>query len=140
MDEMADAIRTGLAGADWDFQVEPRMVLKPTTPCIDIFPGDPSREEESGGYGDISGEHIFNVRARVDVVDHEANQEILLALLDDEGDLCLAAALLDDETLGGTVTSIWFQSISGFVLFPAPDGTVAHIGCLWRTVVIPARS
>ena len=140
MDEMADTIRAVVAGADWDIQVEPRMVLNPTTPSIDIYPGDPSRDPETAAFGDIDGGHWFNVRARVSPNDHEANQEVLLAFLDDEDDLSIGAALMDDPTLNGHASGMGMESPSGFVLFPTVTGTEVHIGVLWRVLVIPARS
>lgn len=144
MDEMADQIRSALAGADWDFQVEPRMVLSPTPPAIDIYPADPARDLDTRAHGQTSehteGGHIFNVRARVAPNDHEANQEVLLALMDDEDDLCLVQALYDDPTLGGHASDVSLLNESGFVLVPTIDGANVHIGLIWTFLVIPARS
>jgi hypothetical protein len=140
MDEMATAIRTALAGADEDYQVEGRMILNPTTPSIDVYPGDPSRGDDSAGFVDLNGEHIFTVRARVSTNDHEANQNILIDLMDDENDLCIAAALEDDPTLNGHASSVFVRQVTGYVLYPTLDGAGVHIGCQWTVEVIPARS
>jgi hypothetical protein len=144
LDEMADQIRSAMTGADWDIQVEPRMVLNPTPPAIDIYPADPSRDGDTAAFGetaaDVGGGHWINVRARVAPNDHEANQEVLLALKDDEDDLCLVQAVYDDPTLGGHVADVDLASESGFVLVPTVDGSNVHIGVIWRFLVIPARS
>ncbi len=140
MDEMADQIRNAVGGADWDFQVSPRMLLKPTTPSIDVLVGPRARGNDAAGFGDLFGEHLFIVRARVAPNDHEANQDLMLDLLDDESDICIAAALLDDPTLNGSATSMDIQEITGFIPDPAVDGTVWHISCHWSVLVIPARS
>lgn len=140
MDAMADQIRTQLAGNGVDIQVEPRYVINPTPPCIDIYPADPMRDDASAGFDDIAGMHVFNVRARVAVADNVSEQDLLLEFLDDESDLCIAGALFDDPTLGGHATAIGFESISGFTLFPTVDGSGVHIGALLRVQVIPARS
>lgn len=144
MDEMANQIRTALTGADWDFQVEPRMVLNPTTPSIDIYPADPANDAELGSFADTYANaaegHMLNVRARVSPTDHEANQEVLLALMDPDDDLCLVQAIYDDPTLGGFAADVNLANESGFVLVPTIDGAGVHIGVLWRFLVIPARS
>ncbi len=144
MDEMADQISQAVAGSSWDFQVEPRMVLNPTTPSIDIFPADPSRDDDTASFGEVAAEvmggYFLNVRARVSPTDHEANQDVLLALKDDEDDLCLVQALYDDPTIGGHASDVELVSESGFVLVPTIDGANVHIGVVWRFLVIPARS
>lgn len=138
MDEMAAKIEALFDASD-NVQVTSRMNFNPTPPSIDIYPGDPSREEQTAAFDDISGSLLFNVRARVGTADHEAGQEVLLALMDDEDDWCIAAALLDDPTLNGYATAVDLSSMSGYMLFPTPDGG-AFLGCLWQFEVIPARS
>jgi hypothetical protein len=143
MDEIADKIADAFAGSDIDVQVDSRMVLMPTPPTVDIYPADPFRSEDEAGFAEGSedeGGLLFNVRARVSPSDHESQQEVLLAFMDDEDDLCIHAAVLADPTLNGHAMSIGWQNQTGYVLFPAPDGSVAHIGCLWRFLVVPARS
>src|SRR5688572_2096583 len=91
MDEMAAQIRDVLAPVtDVDVQVEPRMVLSPTVPSIDIYPGDPSRDTDSAAFDDLSGGYLFTVRARVGTTDDNAGQDLLLAFMDDTDALCLA--------------------------------------------------
>lgn len=144
LDEMADQIRSVMDGADWDIQVEPRMVLSPTPPCIDIYPGDPSRDEASASFGasaeDITQGYYVNVRARVAPNDHEAGQEVLLALKDDTDALCLVQALYDEPTLNGYAADLDVVSETGFTIFTDIDPSKAYIGVLWRFLVIPAYS
>ena len=136
---MADQIRSSVSGSEWDFQVEPRMVVNPTPPTIDIYPGDPARDEETASFGEMAGGHWINVRARVGVNDHDANQEVLIALKDDEHDICLVQSLYDDPTLGGHASDLQLANESGFVLAEGLNSEV-HIGVIWRFLVLPARS
>lgn len=144
LEEMADQIRTALAGADWDFQVEPKMVLSPTPPSIDMFPGDPATEMEFASMGasaeEMAAGFMFNVRARIAPTDHEAGQEVLLELSDPASDLSLVQALYDEPTLGGVASDVSLVSESGFTLFTDVDPAKVYLGVLWRVLVIPARS
>ena len=144
LDAMADQIREALAGADWDFQVEPRLVLSPTTPSIDLYPGGSTTEQDVAGMGDavndIGEGYIVNVRARIAPNDHEAGQEVLLVLSDPEDDLCLVQALYDDATLGGIVYDLHLLSESAFTVFTDIDPSKAYLGILWRFLVVPAHS
>lgn len=144
LDAMADQIRTVLTDVDWDFQVEPRMVLNPSAVCIDMYPGDPATDLEvasfAGALEDMSAGFVFNVRARVSPNDHEAGQEILLELGDPASDLSLVQALYDDPTLNGIASDVNLTSESGFTVFTDIDPTKVYLGVLWRFLVIPARS
>lgn len=142
MDALADQIRDALTDVDWLFQVEPRMVLSPTPPTVDMYPADldlevrgmaEDAEEASAGY-------VFNVRARIAPTDHEAGQEVLLELSDPASDISVINALYDDPTLGGVAFDTNLVSESGFTIFTDIDPTKAFLGILWRIEVIPARS
>ena len=131
------------AEADWDIQVEPTMVLNPTPPAIDMYPGDPSTGTVAGHgetYADIDDGFLLNIRARVSPNDNIANQEVLLELLDPESDISLVQSLYDDPSLGGRASDINLTQTSGFVLVPKVDGSAVHIGVIWSFLVIPARS
>lgn len=144
LEAMADQIRDALSGADWDFQVEPKMVLSPTPPSVDMYPGDPATNAELASFAataeDAAAGFIFNVRARIAPTDHEAGQEVLLELSDPASDLSLVQALYDDPTLGGIASDLNVASESGFTIFTDLDPTKVFLGVLWRFVVIPARS
>jgi hypothetical protein len=144
LDALADQIRTRVSSSDWDFQVEPRMVVNPTPPSVDMYPADPARDTETGNFGataeEISEGYWVNVRARCAVVDGVAQQDVLLELKDDTSEICLVQALYDDPTLGGLAYDVALDQESGFVLFPTIDGGAVHVGVLWRFLVLPAHS
>ena len=141
MGEMADQIRAAVvAVTDVDVQVEPRMVLNPTPPTIDIYPGDDARDPSSAGFDDVAGGYFFTVRARVSTADADAGQDLLLAFMDDTDDLCLAVALLDEPTLNGYASSLDVRSVTGYRLFEHPSGEGAYLGFQFTTLVLPAES
>lgn len=144
LEAMADQIRDVLTDVDWDFQVEPKMVLAPTPPAIDMYPGDPASAEEfasfADSFADMAAGFVFNVRARIAPTDHEAGQEVLLELSDPASDLSLVQALYDDPTLGGIASDLNLMSESGFSVFQDIDPSKVFLGVLWRFLVIPARS
>lgn len=140
MDGMAAKITAALAGAPWPIQVRGRMIVNPTPPSIDIFPGDPSRGNDLTGFGDVMGELIFTVRARVTTADNEAGQDLMLAFMDDEHDYCIAAALEADQTLNGLAASVDASDMSGMIPFLDPGGEGSLLGCQWTVLVVNAPS
>ena len=102
-------------------QVEPRMVSAPSPPTIDMYPGDVSRGVDAASFGvdeHGKGEFLFTVRARVNENDADANQDLLLAFMDDVNPLSIAAALDDDPTLGGLAHDLDCIDPTGYVLYP----------------------
>lgn len=141
MEEMADQIRDAVSSVtDVDVQVEPRMVLNPTPPTIDIYPGDSARDQFSAAFDDIDGGYFFTVRARVNTADTEAGQDLLLAFMDDTNDLCLAQALYDDKTLNGYASSVDVRDVSGYRLFEHPSGEGAYLGFQFTALVLAGQS
>lgn len=139
MDQIGDTLRDALASET--VQVEPRMLLNPTPPSIDVYPADPFRDGVGAGYGQINGAIYFTVRARVSTADSDAGQDFLLALMDDEDPLCVAEALLADETLNGLAASMNVEGPSGYTLFVAEGGNEgALLGCTWRLTILNAAS
>lgn len=129
---MADTIADVLGDS---IQVVPKFNLNPTTPIsIDIYPGDPFREQESAGFGEIDGLYAFTVRARVTDNDIDAAQEQLLNLMDDEHANCIAAALEADQTLGGRTSAVHVQGPTGFRGYEDNPGVM--LGVQWRVRVI----
>ena len=140
MEAMADQIRSVIDDVtDVAVQVEPRMVLNPTPPTVDIYPGDSARDRESAAFGDDGG-YLFTVRARVSTADQDAGQDLLLAFMDDEDPLCLGLALLGDDTLGGHAGKIDIRDVSGYRLFEHPSGEGAFLGFQFTAIVLPAKS
>jgi hypothetical protein len=132
VDEMAEKIRDAVAAVtDLDVQVEPTLVLTPTTPCVDIFPAEPFRETDQAGFGDISGAYRFTVRARVSFADRDAGRDLLLQFMDDRHPLCIADALMDDQTLNGLVDNVEVTDPSGWRPYSTPDGAGSYVGCEW---------
>ena len=138
MDALATQIRDVIDDTtDVAVQVEPRWVVNPTPPCIDIYPADPSTDQDLRAFGDLVGETTLTVRARVDMSDSTAGQDLLLAFMDDDDPLSIAAAIDEDDTLGGLATSVDVRSRSGYVrVLEGGD----YLGCLWTVVVVKARS
>lgn len=136
-DALADQIRSVLVDVtDVAVQVEPRWVTNPTLPTIDIYPGDPSTDPDLRGMGEALGADLLTVRARVDMADTTAGQDLLLAFMDDEDPLSIASAIQEDYTLGG-IADVDVQSRSGFVRFVEGGD---QMGCLWGLLVVKARS
>jgi hypothetical protein len=141
MDALADQIRNVVDDVtDVDVQVEPRLVLNPTPPTIDIYPGDLARDAESAAFDEVSGGYLLTVRARVSTSDNTAGQDLLLAFMDDQDGLSIGQAIMDDKTLNGYAASTDVQSQTGYVLFPDPGGEGALLGCQWSVIVIPGVS
>lgn len=137
MDAMADQIRGVLDDVtDIAVQVEPRWVVNPTPPCIDIYPADPSSDQELRAFMDLMGEPLFTVRARVDMADTFAGQDLLLAFMDETDPLSIAAALADGD-LDGLAQSVSVRSRSGYVLVREGGD---FLGCLWQVLVTRATS
>lgn len=138
MDALADQIRDALDDVtDVDVQVEGRWVSNPTPPCVDVYPADPSADQELRAFGELIGGELVTVRARVDMTDTVAGQDLLLAFMDDEDPLSISAALRTDTTLNGVASSLDVRSRTGFVRFLESGD---FMGCLWQLVVIKARS
>lgn len=141
MEEMADQIRTAVVSVtDVDVQVEPRMVLSPTPPTIDIYPGNVARDQPSAAFDDVNGGYFFTVRARVNTADQDAGQDLLLAFMDDTNDLCIAVALLDEPTLNGYASSLDVRDVSGYRLFEHPSGEGAYLGFEFTALVLAGDS
>lgn len=143
MDAMADQITHAVDAQLPDnifVQVEPRLVLNPTPPCIDIYPGTLARDRESAAFDDIDGAYLFTVRARVSTADNEAGQDLLLRFMDDTDDLCVALALLDDPTLNGYAASLDVRDPTGYQLFESGGGDGALLGFQFTAMVLPGES
>jgi len=135
---MADQIRTTIDVTDVAVQVEDRMVLNPTPPCIDIWPGDPSLDPALSGFGQIAGGELITIRACISTADDRAGQDLLLAFMDDEDPLSVGAALLADPTLNGWAQTLDLVARSGYVRVPVSTGE--YLGCLWTFEVVKGQS
>lgn len=141
MDEIAAQLRSEFSTVtDVDVQVEGRPVLAPTAPCIDIYPDDPSEDPQYAAFGDLTGGEDLMICARIATADFIAGIDLLLAFMDDEDPLSVLAALNSDPTFGGLATTMQVKSRSGLVPFPDLSGEGSYVGCIWRIVVVKARS
>lgn len=140
LDEMADQIRASVVAVlDVDVQVEPRMVLNPTGPTIDMWVADPSMDSDVAAFSQLVGGEVFTVRARVGTPDNYAAQDLLLAFMDDEDPLSILLAIHDDLTLNGLTSNMDVRNRSGYRLFPVEPNSL-QLGCEWEVVVIKAKS
>jgi hypothetical protein len=138
---LADQIRDSLDDVtDVAVQVEDRMVISPSAPCVDVYPGDPAADAQLGAFGDLVGGELITVRARVGTADTDAGQDLLLALMDDEDPLSIVQAINDDRTLGGCAQDTDVRGRSGYTLFPDSGGEGVLLGCLWAVVAIKGQS
>lgn len=135
--EMAEKIAAAVDAADppIEIQVAHLYVLSPTPPTVDIWLGGQIRDTQTAGFQDISGEHLFTVRARVNTIDPDGGQELLIRLMDDEDDISVAAALMDDQTLNGLASSVDVVEFTGL-----QDGGSDLLACTWRVRVLRVTS
>lgn len=133
MDALAAALDDVLA--DSDVQVSGRMLINPTPPAVDIYPGGPLTDGELSGFGDPDGQLFFTVRARINTVDLDAAQDILLNMMDAQHELSVAAALMADQTADGSARSVEVDSPSGYTAYRTPDGGPL-LGCEWKVSVV----
>lgn len=139
VNQMADQIRAGLDGVTGlDIQVEPRPVLSPTPLTIDMVPGAPFRDLPSAAFGDDGG-YLFTVRAYINTPEFDDAYDVLIALMDDEDDLCLAHTLLDEPTLNGNAHDLDIRDASGLILIQTVSGD-SYLGFQFAVLVLPAKS
>lgn len=138
--EVANKIRDAIAPTVPDIQVEPRRNINPTAPSIDIYPGEPFRDDEGQGFGEVAGAIHLTVRARVSTVDYEANYDFLIELMDEESDTGIANILMDDQTLNGMASSVRVDLHSGIGFYEDVPGKGALPGCHWPVTVLRAHS
>ena len=104
-----------------ELQVTGYYNTNPSTPSIDLYPADPS--QENGAFGLENGFALWTVRARVNVADDLAAQQILIRLLDPDDRASVAQALAD--------ANLSVTEYSGYREYPdMVDGRV--LGCEWR--------
>jgi len=134
MDAMAARLQAGITAAapPWPIQVYGRIVTNPSPPCLDMLPGPVDMEIAS--FDDLMGAELVVVRARIATPDNEASQEVLLELMDREGDLSVADILAGDPDLDG-VGNITLTARSELQPFDTADGLL--LGCTWTFQVIP---
>ena len=83
-----------------------------------MYPGDVSRGTDAAAFGSLRGEFLFTVRVRVQTNDADANQELLLNMMDDINAFSVPMALVDDPTLGGLASTLDVIDATGYVPYP----------------------
>lgn len=129
---IADQIRDALDGTVTELQVEPRLVVNPSPPCVDMYPAEEFLEQTAMGYR--NREVAFTVRARV-VGDHDAQQDWLVALMDPRSSESVIAALGSSLSVNGSTLSLAVEGPSGFRQYVDAGGQGSLLGCEWRTRV-----
>lgn len=137
-DALAAAIQDALDSDAEEIQVLSRLNRNPDSFAIDIYPSDPFVTQEESGMGQIVGAHHWVVRARI-AGDRDAEQDLLLRLMDETDALSVAAALTDDPTLGGLTSSVEVEGPSGYTQYIG-DGDSTMLGVEWRVTVLRAYS
>jgi hypothetical protein len=101
---------------------------------VDIYPADPFSEQMD--FGTLrSRDFLFTVRARVNPVDIDATQQLLLQLMDPLQDTSVHAAIHSDRTLGGLVDDVSAIGPTGVIVYSPVGGEGYLVGCEWRTRV-----
>lgn len=137
MSAIADAIDVALGQVVdlGEVQVSSTMTLVPTPPSIDIFPAEEFTEQIGFGVG--VNRLNFTVRARVGTVANVEGQELLLSLMDPNGDASLAEALLAIAlVVGGTSYALVVTGPTGFQVYRDVGGAGDLIGCQWTVGVL----
>lgn len=133
---LADQLRTALVPVIPDLQVEPRRVMRPSPPTLDVLLGDTAQTAIAFGAAEV--ELVYLIRARVGTPDRDAAGDLLDELADPVGDGSVVLAIMADPTLGGTVSqAVVTAGPSGELLFPALDGQGDYLGCTWTVTVTP---
>lgn len=136
--ELVANLETMVEASDYEIAVVGGMLLNPSTTAIDVYPNDPFRDRQYAAHGDVNGSYEFLVRARTGLNDLDSPQTILLDLMDDDSDNCVAHALGDDPTLNGYAQDVFVGDPSGFLPFVEPEGTM--VGVTWPVTVLAAHS
>ncbi len=127
-----------VAASDYEIAVYPGYLFNPSTTAIDVFPAPEFRDPQYAAQGDVDGSYEFIVRARTGLNDLDSAQLILLDLMDDDSDVCVAHAIGDDTTLNGYAQDVFVHGPSGFEPEITPEGTMVRV--TWPVSVLAAHS
>jgi hypothetical protein len=145
MDAMAAQLENELTPyAPVVLHIEPRAFSVAETPAIDMLLANPTGLEAGlAGYNELYGGVPITIRVRVSTADLYSGEDVLLALMDDEGDLSIIKALDSDHSLGGNAQDIkWNDGFpwSGYTDFVDVNGDGLFLGSLLQVVVLKAMS
>jgi hypothetical protein len=127
---LADALSL-ISPAD-ELTVADHMLFTPDAPALDVYPADPSEEDE--GFGAGTRLHWFTVRLRVATSDAEGVQDFLYNSRNPTGPESVRAALLDSGSdLDDVADAVTILGPSGFQLYEdATTGAPRYLGQEWR--------
>jgi hypothetical protein len=139
-DEIAATLEDAIQIEGDEIDVYPRLNLSPQGFCIDVYPAAEFRAVDGAGFTDETGIVNWVVRARING-DRDAEQDLLLRLMDEEDDLGVAAVLMDDQTLNGLASSVRVTGPSGYTQYldAGAEGT-SRFGVEWLVTVLRAYS
>jgi hypothetical protein len=147
MDAMAEQLEDTLTPPDGIvLHIEPRAFAIAETPAVDMLVANPTGLEQGlAGFGShtIYGAFPITLRVRVGTADVIAGEDLLLAMIDDEGPMSIVAGLDSDRTLGGVCDYLtWGEGFpwTGYQDFPMSDGNGVLLGSTMAVVVIKTQS
>ena len=119
--------------SDFDVTVARGFVFDATAAIVlDVWPATPFREPL--GFSPES-KTFWTVRARAGTAERIGSQDVLLRLMEDDGETSVSAALEDDQTLGGVADSVAVSDLSGFQPYVDPAGR-DMVGVAWTVTVL----
>lgn len=147
MDALAAQLEDVLQSeTDIALHIEPRAFSVAETPAIDMLIANPTGLEDGlAGFGShvIYGAFPVTLRVRVSTADLYTGEDLLLALIDDEGPLSIIAALDSDRTLGGVCDTLtWGNGFpwGGYSDFPDVNGDGMFLGSTMPIVIVKTQS
>lgn len=147
--QVMDAIAAQLVNelsppTDIDLHIESRAFAIAEMPAVDMLITNPTGLEAGvAAFHDLYGGIPITIRARVSTADLYTGEDLLLALMDDEGDMSIIQALDADHSLGGWAQDIkWNDGFpwTGYTDFPYPNGDGFFLGSLLPVVVTKGQS
>lgn len=142
--QLTNELAAGAAAWPVELHIEPRAFSVAETPAIDMLLANPTGLEAGlAAYGDLYGGIPITIRVRVSTADLYTGEDMLLALIDDEGPLSIVAALDQDHSLNGWAQDIkWSDGFpwSGYQDFTDVNGEGLFLGSLLQVVVTKAQS
>ena len=106
----------------------------PTYPCVDLYPGEPFLEPDT--YGITHQRAMLIVRARVNDLDADAGQTLLLEMMDPSSPKSVAAALAADGSFGGACQDSVVAGPFRWGDYTDASGSGGDVvGCQWQLTI-----
>ncbi len=146
MDAMADQLDDLISPQSYtpiNFQGRAFVAVPPS---VDMLVGNPTGLEQGlAGFTEHNtyGAFPITLRVRVQTADVESGEDLLLALIDDEGPLSITAALQSDDTLGGVCDQVFWSDgfpWTGYQDFDDPNGSGRLLGSTMAVIAVKPQS